>query len=130
MSTQENLTNINVFPDMATFDAHTTPSIGDDELTLVGNIPAIIETYRNGTSWYRIWSDDWVEQGGFSGTATVTLLVPMNDSNYNLLTGSYRTAATSGSEYHITLPTATSFKMNCDSGNTRWWKVSGYRAIS
>lgn len=24
----------------------------------------IVETYRNGTKWYRVWSDGWLEQGG------------------------------------------------------------------
>lgn len=24
----------------------------------------IVETYRNGTEWYRVWSDGWLEQGG------------------------------------------------------------------
>ena len=26
--------------------------------------PHIVETYRNGSSWYRVWSDGWCEQGG------------------------------------------------------------------
>ena len=28
------------------------------------NTPHITEIYKNGTSWYRIWSDGWIEQGG------------------------------------------------------------------
>ena len=32
----------------------------------------IIETYRNGSSWYRIWSDGWCEQGGAGGVVTAT----------------------------------------------------------
>ena len=27
-------------------------------------VQSVIETYTNGTSWYRIWSDGWLEQGG------------------------------------------------------------------
>lgn len=32
--------------------------------------PYITETYHNGTEWYRVWSDGWIEQGGniLSGT--------------------------------------------------------------
>lgn len=29
----------------------------------VVNFPYITETYHNGTSWYRVWSDGWCEQG-------------------------------------------------------------------
>jgi len=28
--------------------------------------PHVTETYRNGTEWYRVWSDGWIEQGGFT----------------------------------------------------------------
>lgn len=55
----------------------------------------VIETYRNGSSWYRIWSDGWCEQGGYSagtgswGTATITLLKPYADTTYNILVNRY-----------------------------------------
>lgn len=49
----------------------------------------IVETYRNGYSWYRIYSDGWCEQGGYLagqgepyGITTVTLLKPYKDTNY------------------------------------------------
>ena len=31
----------------------------------------IIENYRNGNSWYRIWSDGWCEQGGVSSVKAI-----------------------------------------------------------
>lgn len=36
----------------------------------------ITETYQNGSSWYRIWSDGWCEQGGTAptNTSSVTFL--------------------------------------------------------
>lgn len=37
----------------------------------------ITETYVNGTSWYRVWSDGWIEQGGevsVNATSTVTFI--------------------------------------------------------
>ena len=53
----------------------------------------ITETYRNGNSWYRIWSDGWCEQGGAVGTGVtggqnhqVTLLKPYNNNLYNATT--------------------------------------------
>lgn len=33
----------------------------------------VVETYVNGTEWYRIYSDGWVEQGGMSYIATSSL---------------------------------------------------------
>ena len=48
----------------------------------------VIENYVNGTSWYRVWSDGWIEQGGQIGkvgtdqTVTVTLLQPFSTTNY------------------------------------------------
>ena len=29
----------------------------------------IIESYRNGTDWYRVWESGWIEQGGYSSAA-------------------------------------------------------------
>lgn len=50
----------------------------------------VVESYRNGTEWYRVWSDGWIEQGGSITTAlqdttiTVTLLKVMADTNYQI----------------------------------------------
>lgn len=51
--------------------------------------PVIIQTYSNGTSWYRIWSDGWCEQGGnvfVSGsgasTSKITYLKEFANTNY------------------------------------------------
>ena len=49
--------------------------------------PYITETYVNGTSWYRVWSDGWIEQGGkttiptASGT-TINFLKSFSNTNY------------------------------------------------
>lgn len=48
----------------------------------------VVESYRNGTEWYRIWSDGWIEQGGQikkNATEQVTLLKPFVDAQYHLL---------------------------------------------
>ena len=47
----------------------------------------VIEAYRNGANWYRIWSDGWKEQGGFSpnGSYIVTFLKPFSDESYTAL---------------------------------------------
>lgn len=51
-------------------------------------IRTVKTSYKSGSSWYRIYSDGWVEQGGsFSSSdteqnKTVNLLKTMSDSNY------------------------------------------------
>ena len=49
----------------------------------------VVESYRNGTEWYRIYSDGWIEQGGMvtsnSGTITYNFITPFKDTNYGLL---------------------------------------------
>ena len=52
----------------------------------------VTETYQNGTSWYRVWSDGWKEQGGKTSHITVAqnqngglqinFLKPFKDTNY------------------------------------------------
>ena len=59
----------------------------------------IIETYQNEHSWYRIWSDGFVEQGGIvesmgvKSTRTITLLKPYKDTNYSVI-ASFRSGTT------------------------------------
>ena len=47
----------------------------------------VTETYISGTSWYRVWSDGWIEQGGcWTGSTgtTATLLKAFRDTNWTL----------------------------------------------
>ena len=51
----------------------------------------VIETYSNGTDWYRVWSDGWCEQGGTKLNITtntfvfITLLKPFANTNYSVI---------------------------------------------
>ena len=49
------------------------------------NAVYITQTYSNGTSWYRIWSDGWCEQGGLvaSGSGNKTILFVKSYANTN-----------------------------------------------
>ena len=51
-------------------------------------VQCVVETYQNGTSWYRVWSDGWCEQGGratiSSYFANITFLKQFLDTNYNI----------------------------------------------
>lgn len=53
------------------------------------DVDYVIESYVNGTSWYRVYKSGWCEQGGVTGaingvdaTGSVTLLKPYRDTNY------------------------------------------------
>lgn len=51
-------------------------------------IRTVVETYTNGTQWYRLWSDGWLEQGDTyayisnAGDMTFTLLKPFASPSY------------------------------------------------
>ncbi len=49
----------------------------------------IIETYSNGSSWYNLYSDGWLEQGGYvastSNTQTIALYKDYKNTDYNIL---------------------------------------------
>lgn len=54
------------------------------------NNPTIVESYVNGTNWYRIWNDGWVEQGGtipissLSQGIPINFLIPFSNTDYNV----------------------------------------------
>lgn len=85
----------------------------------------VIETYVNGTSWYRKWSDGWIEQGGLyvqtSTSATydakITFFKPFADTKYNIqLTKHSTTNNSPGSMYFNGAKTmeTTNFTFNID----------------
>ena len=54
----------------------------------------VVETYKNGNSWYSVWSDGWCEQGGVfdrgsdittGGTVVISLVHPFKDTHYTLM---------------------------------------------
>lgn len=84
------------------------------------NIPHIVETYVNGTSWYRVYSDGWCEQGGHWNSSsnslqTITLLKPYKDTNYNVQvtvahTGAPYTSGVAPCYYSAAYKTVSSFQ--------------------
>ena len=48
----------------------------------------VVESWCEGSSWYRVWSDGWIEQGGYYNDATtsdwaeIQLYKPYKDTNY------------------------------------------------
>ena len=50
----------------------------------------VVENYKNGVNWYRVWSDGWIEQGGIitasytNAGQTINLLKPFKNTNYTI----------------------------------------------
>ena len=94
----------------------------------------IVETYQKGTSWYRIWSDGWCEQGGqtaakgaASTVTTVNFLKPFANANYCALATDYATT-TSVVYFGCTSFTTSSMAIitNAGAGRACRWMVAGY----
>lgn len=69
---------------------NTVPTSNFATALNTAGIRTVVETYSNGTSWYRVYSDGWCEQGGLTSavngtnaTATINLLKTYNSTNYS-----------------------------------------------
>ena len=101
------------------------------------NVKAYVtDTWKSsdGISWYRKWSDGFIEQGGYhqntSVLDTVTLHTPFKTSEYTLIVSDYNTTEVGGG--HATSPygcgkTTTAFKIS-QVKNTyeAFWYAAGY----
>lgn len=96
-------------------------------------VPCITETYVNGTSWYRVYSDGWCEQGGKVANSidgsTITFLKPFINANYTLtgalLEGSYTTTY---EHFNISSVTETGFYFRAMDNYGLLWAAKGYIA--
>lgn len=140
MVTQTPLNIINVFPSEASYESNKG-SLGANEISLVSGVGVILESYTSDTSWYRKWSDGWIEQGGRVTNATssgrVTLNKPMKDTNYTIIcqegsTGSFEATDDDTGGYDlnigITDGTTTSFRYTIVSASYFNWYVCGMGA--
>lgn len=80
----------------------------------------VVSTYKNGSSWYRIYDDGWCEQGGYASSAgAITLLKSFKDTNYTITV-----ALLSDVNQDYTSKTTTDFSI----GASGSWQASGYLA--
>ena len=97
-------------------------------------LPHVVETYSNGTDWYRVYSDGWCIQSGtnkFGGSTTITLKKPFKDTNYTvslIYKGASNTASTPITWHSINSLKTTSFMITNSSSSvfTRGWVAMGY----
>lgn len=96
----------------------------------------VVENYRNGSSWYRVWSDGFKEQAGVtsfsSGTSTVSLIKSFSNTNYTILAvdHSTKTGDTGGVGAAVCAieVTTSSFKITQvnESWRNAYWYACGY----
>nr|DAS78847.1 MAG TPA: hypothetical protein [Caudoviricetes sp.] len=71
------------------------------------NIDYVVESYNDGTNWYRVYKSGWIEQGGIlrnrtEEVKTFNLLKPFADTNYTGNAG-ICTASAMGNSYPATI---------------------------
>ncbi len=110
----------------------------------------VIQNYVNGTNWYRVWSDGWIEQGGrayvyFSASnanegenvTTISFLKPFTNTNYMPVFTIERYSSeamgyTDDSTVLIQAVTNNNMKVYCFDGGNNWyhtyirWRACGY----
>ena len=92
----------------------------------------ITETYINGSSWYRVWSDGWIEQGGrlqiqASTQASVNLMKPYSDTNYAAFSSHSLPGTGNQAESYIqqTSASVVSIGNSCGNEQTFTWMCAG-----
>jgi hypothetical protein len=95
---------------------------------------------ENNTQWYKIWSDGWIEQGGYvsnpSSNETVTLLKSYNNINYSIQCQYAHDSNSTGRFLSVGNKTNSTFMVRTGASNLdNWsgsypvpfyWEVKGY----
>lgn len=98
------------------------------------NSPHIVETYRNGTSWYRLYSDGWIEQGGHTTptgsdvNTVITLIKEMQDTSYEVFVNMQWNGPGGASWQYICAHnlTTTQFEITRQASLPHNWLVAGF----
>ena len=111
---------------------------GKVDVADLAEIQCVVRTYHSGTSWYRIYSDGWCEQGGTrppiakDTSGTVNLLVEFADTNYQVFDMPLVSSQTSDARSGCMLGTrtTTSFVLWQDTYTDEGgiWEAKGYIA--
>ena len=105
------------------------PDVSTKADTDLSNVtkPYVTETYSNGASWYRVWSDGWCEQGGQKGSfvTTISFLKSFSDTNYYFNEKCYRTGSTADAYNYYTSKTMNSITI-LQNDEPGFWYACGY----
>lgn len=96
----------------------------------------IKDTFVDGTSGYRIWTDGYCEQWGYiartGNYATITFLKAFKDTNYNIACNTYISNTGAGpiafENIGFKVISNTQMQIKDGSDNYHWWRASGYLA--
>lgn len=89
-------------------------------------------TWNSGSSWYRKWSDGWIEQGGtftkqHDTNVAVTFPVAFRNTNYTIATAQYAHLSYDAPTCSFTEKLTTGFTHNYGSWGSKWdWFACGY----
>lgn len=91
MAVKTNLNTIHIFPSEESFKNNAS-SVKDNDISLVEypDIDFVVETFKDGYSWYRKYKSGWIEQGGVAATLrdtragyiVITFIYPFADTGY------------------------------------------------
>ena len=89
----------------------------------------LIDSYVNGTDWYNLYNDGWLEQGGIipASATTITLLKAYSSDIYSILMAGANYAA-SDQTLGVSSHDSTSFKVS-SSSYKRFWEAKGYTTL-
>lgn len=102
-----------------------------DYFSKIDTVHCVVDTYKNGSSWYRVYDDGWVEQGGrgntTNSTTTITLLKPYRDTNYSVIAGN-NTSASYSKPCACNIYSNSQIQIRSE-GTVEWmWQACGYGA--
>lgn len=111
---------------------HSMEFRNDGSLNIDSNkVVYISETWQQGLSWYRKYSDGWIEQGGEftkqrDTNITITFPLAFKNTNYNITTSQYAQIGDTPT-CAFTNKSNTGITHNCGSLGYKWgWYACGY----
>lgn len=128
MTTETTVANLKI--NKLTQAQYSTITPSETELYMVVDSSiTIVQTYVNGASWYRIYSDGWCEQGGEkpANTDSIVFLIEFADTNYYYNSKTYRTGNTSNAYNYYNTKTTTGIK-DLQITEPGFWFACGYKS--
>lgn len=125
-------TNIEVDIDEIATDLNNKVNSSD-----LSEVQCVVETFVDGTSWYRVYSDKWCEQGGYLTASSssnldvqITFIKPFVDNNYTFIQFKDMSSNATVSGYYLasTNKTGTGITIWNNSSYVygTYWIASGY----